>query len=81
VLTLPLDVTDRGQVTEAVEQALQHFGSIDVLFNNAGIGYFAAVEEATRRRSAGSWRSTCSASPPSRMRSCRPCGRTSPAAF
>ncbi|WP_033314113.1 oxidoreductase [Streptomyces iakyrus] len=46
-LALPLDVTDATQVREAVAAAEQHFGGIDVLVNNAGIGYFAAVEEST----------------------------------
>src|SRR5262252_417012 len=44
-LALRLDVTDPAQVAEAVRRAEQHFGGIDVLVNNAGIGYFAAVEE------------------------------------
>src|SRR3954469_2293165 len=44
-LTLRLDVTDATQVTESVRRAEEHFGRIDVLVNNAGIGYFAAVEE------------------------------------
>ncbi|MEN0136549.1 MAG: oxidoreductase [Rhodococcus sp. (in: high G+C Gram-positive bacteria)] len=44
-LAVPLDVTDPAQVKVATEQALQGFGAVDVLFNNAGIGYFAAVEE------------------------------------
>lgn len=44
-LTLALDVTDRGQVTAAITAAEERFGRIDVLVNNAGIGYFAAVEE------------------------------------
>jgi NAD(P)-dependent dehydrogenase (short-subunit alcohol dehydrogenase family) len=44
-LTLRLDVTDATQVTESVRRAEEHFGHIDVLVNNAGIGYFAAVEE------------------------------------
>lgn len=42
---LRLDVTDPVQVAEAVRHAEEHFGGIDVLVNNAGIGYFAAVEE------------------------------------
>jgi NAD(P)-dependent dehydrogenase (short-subunit alcohol dehydrogenase family) len=42
---LPLDVTIPAQVTEAVRRAEERFGGIDVLVNNAGIGYFAAVEE------------------------------------
>ncbi|HEU5174310.1 MAG TPA: oxidoreductase [Gemmatimonadaceae bacterium] len=40
-----LDVTDRAQITAAVAAAEAHFGGIDVLVNNAGIGYFGAVEE------------------------------------
>jgi len=44
-LVLKLDVTDRTQAEAAVKAAIDHFGCIDVLVNNAGIGYFAAVEE------------------------------------
>ncbi|MFF2028653.1 oxidoreductase [Arthrobacter sp. NPDC058192] len=44
-LVLPLDVTDRRQITDAVAQAENRFGAVDVLVNNAGYGYRAAVEE------------------------------------
>jgi NAD(P)-dependent dehydrogenase (short-subunit alcohol dehydrogenase family) len=44
-LILKLDVTDPNQVSAAVAAAEARFGHIDVLVNNAGIGYFAAVEE------------------------------------
>ena len=44
-LVLKLDVTDRSQAEEAVKAAEDRYGGIDVLVNNAGIGYFAAVEE------------------------------------
>jgi NADP-dependent 3-hydroxy acid dehydrogenase YdfG len=44
-LVLKLDVTDGAQVTAAVAAAEVRFGHVDVLVNNAGIGYFAAVEE------------------------------------
>ena len=44
-LVLKLDVTDQGQIDAAIKAAEDKFGRIDVLVNNAGIGYFAAVEE------------------------------------
>lgn len=44
-LALTLDVTDKKQVTDAVAKSENHFGQIDVLVNNAGFGYFGAVEE------------------------------------
>lgn len=44
-LALPLDVTKPEQIAEAVRQADAHFGQVDVLVNNAGYGYLAAVEE------------------------------------
>lgn len=44
-LILKLDVTNPAQVTAAVAAAEDRFGHIDVLVNNAGVGYFAAVEE------------------------------------
>jgi NAD(P)-dependent dehydrogenase (short-subunit alcohol dehydrogenase family) len=46
-LALPLDVRDRARSIEAVQQAEARFGTVDVLVNNAGYGYRAAVEEAS----------------------------------
>ncbi|PTT87501.1 short-chain dehydrogenase/reductase, partial [Pelomonas sp. HMWF004] len=45
VLVLELDVTQPAQVAAAVKAVEARFGGIDVLVNNAGIGYFAAIEE------------------------------------
>ncbi len=46
VLTLPLDVTQPTQVESAVKAAHSHFGSLDIVINNAGYSLVATVEEA-----------------------------------
>jgi NAD(P)-dependent dehydrogenase (short-subunit alcohol dehydrogenase family) len=44
-IALKLDVTIPEQIKAAVTTTLEKFNQIDVLVNNAGIGYFAAIEE------------------------------------
>ncbi|HXI00173.1 MAG TPA: oxidoreductase [Sphingobacteriaceae bacterium] len=44
-IAVKLDVTKPADVEAAVIAVMQNFGQIDVLVNNAGIGYFAAIEE------------------------------------
>jgi NAD(P)-dependent dehydrogenase (short-subunit alcohol dehydrogenase family) len=44
-IALPLNVADTEEVDAAVGATVQSFGHIDVLVNNAGHGYRAAVEE------------------------------------
>jgi len=44
-LVVKLDVTIGDQIQSSVQAAITKFGKIDVLVNNAGIGYFGAIEE------------------------------------
>jgi NAD(P)-dependent dehydrogenase (short-subunit alcohol dehydrogenase family) len=44
-LALKLDVDKQDQIDAAVKAARDRFGRIDVLVNNAGYGYLAAIEE------------------------------------
>lgn len=42
-----VDVSDRDQVAAAVEQVVTEHGSLDFIFNNAGVAIFGEVEEVT----------------------------------
>lgn len=44
-LSVALDVTNKQQITDSVKLTIEKLGTIDVLVNNAGVGYFGAVEE------------------------------------
>ena len=44
-IAIKLDVTKIKEIKEAIAETITRFGQIDVLVNNAGIGYFGAIEE------------------------------------
>lgn len=45
LLPLELDLTDEAAVSRATDEVVARFGGIDVVVNNAGYGFLAAVEE------------------------------------
>ncbi len=49
-IMVALDVTKPAQIKSAVETAIAKFERIDVLVNNAGIGYFGSIEESEEER-------------------------------
>lgn len=51
LMTASLDVTDPTAATRVVSDAVDHFGRIDVLVNNAGYGLITAFEEMSPEQS------------------------------
>ncbi|WP_439655957.1 SDR family oxidoreductase [Lentzea sp. HUAS TT2] len=49
LLALAVDLRDEEAVAQAVRKTTERFGGLDVVVNNAGYGYLAAVEETTDR--------------------------------
>jgi NADP-dependent 3-hydroxy acid dehydrogenase YdfG len=47
VLSIQADISDEAQVKAAVEKTLQTYKQLDLLVNNAGMGFFKQVEETT----------------------------------
>ncbi|MEZ5309871.1 MAG: SDR family oxidoreductase [Microthrixaceae bacterium] len=52
-LAVPTDVTDLGQVRELVGRAVEHFGAVDFMVNNAGIMPLAFI--ADHADASGAW--------------------------
>jgi NAD(P)-dependent dehydrogenase (short-subunit alcohol dehydrogenase family) len=48
VRVLRLDVQDRDSIDKTITEAIDHFGRIDVIVNNAGYGLFSLFEPASR---------------------------------
>ena len=50
IITLTADLSIPGEAEKLAKEALKSAGHIDVLFNNAGLGYFALMEEADEEK-------------------------------
>jgi NAD(P)-dependent dehydrogenase (short-subunit alcohol dehydrogenase family) len=54
VLALESDVSSMASEANAVKKAIDHFGQLDVLIANAGVGHFASIETITEQE----WKDT-----------------------
>ena len=45
VLSVPTDISDERQARSLIETAADHFGCVDILINNAGMGIYGAIDE------------------------------------
>ena len=45
VFSAPCDVSDESQYQQAIQESYSHFGRLDILINNAGFQYVAAIED------------------------------------
>jgi 3-oxoacyl-[acyl-carrier protein] reductase len=50
VIAVPADVSRAGDISALVEKTQQSLGPIEILVNNAGIGYFAPVQEVSEAK-------------------------------
>ena len=54
VLAIESDVSSLASETKAVKAVIDHFGQLDVLIANAGVGHFAAIDSITEEE----WKDT-----------------------
>ena len=54
VLAVASDVSSLASETEAVKKVIDHFGQLDVLVANAGVGHFSSIESLTE----ADWKNT-----------------------
>jgi 3-oxoacyl-[acyl-carrier protein] reductase len=54
ILALASDVSLPGAEAKAIGEVLQHFGQLDVLVANAGVGHFAPIDQLTEQQ----WKET-----------------------
>lgn len=47
VLPLESDVSSMTSEQEAIKETIEHFGQVDVVIANAGVGHFASIEDLT----------------------------------
>ena len=71
LLALEVNLADEAAVAAAVRAAEDRFGALDVVVNNAGYGYLAAVEKVTDA-AARQIRATCGPTSCARSRSACP---------
>ena len=60
VRAVALDVTDPAAARKAVQVAVDEFGGLDVVVNNAGYATSAAIEDLPDEEFRASWTPTCS---------------------
>ena len=78
LLTVALDITDQDAADAAAQAAVDRFGRIDVLVNNAGNFYAGYFENTSPSSSGLRWRRTSSAQPTSPAPSSQSCASSAP---
>src|SRR5678815_5177474 len=67
LFVVTMDVTKESNVKEAVEKAIDHFGKLDIIVNNAGYGIVGAIEEVSDAEARKQYLSLIHISEPTRL--------------